>query len=79
DRICTETGGRAFYPKNEKDMESAFRQIAEELSSQYILAYYPSTNSQTGFREIDINIPADSRLRVIHRRGYVTDENSSEK
>jgi len=75
DKICAETGGRAYYPKSESDLRKAFEQIAAELSSQYILAYYPRTGQAgTNFREIDIRLPNRPGSRVLHRRGYAPDE-----
>ncbi|MEW6732916.1 MAG: VWA domain-containing protein [Acidobacteriota bacterium] len=75
DQLCQETGGRAFYPKSESDLNYAFKQIAAELSSQYILAYYPRVDSNAqGFREIEIKLPKRNGWRVLHRRGYVPEE-----
>jgi Ca-activated chloride channel homolog len=75
DQLCSETGGRAYYPKSESDLRRAFDQIATELSSQYILAYYPRRGaSDANFREIEIRLPRRPGLQVIHRRGYVPDE-----
>jgi Ca-activated chloride channel homolog len=76
-RLCNETGGRAFYPKNEGDLRQAFNQIATELSSQYILAYYPRSSDNQSFREIEIRIPQRPGLRVIHRRGYAPEKSNT--
>lgn len=75
DRICKETGGRAFYPKSESELNQAFEQISKELSSQYILAYYPqSGNDAQTFRQIEIRVPRKSGWNVIHRSGYQQDD-----
>lgn len=76
DSLCKETGGRAFYPKSESALRQAFQQIADELSSQYILAYYPNgaSDDPKNFRPLEIKIPRESQWRVIHRRGYQLDK-----
>jgi Ca-activated chloride channel homolog len=74
-KLCRETGGRAFYPKNESGLKKAFQQIAEELSSQYILAYYPSESPDNAkFRDLEITIPGQPKWQVVHRRGYLQEK-----
>jgi Ca-activated chloride channel family protein len=84
DQLCQQTGGRAYYPRSEGELRQAFEQISAELSSQYILAYYPSggnagnagnDSANNNFREIDIKIAGRPGCRVLHRRGYLPDEN----
>ncbi len=77
EKLAVETGGRVFYPASERDLEEAFRQIADELSSQYILAYYPS-NTPDRFRTIEIKFKGGRNLRALHRQGYTTDEADTE-
>lgn len=36
------TGGKYFYAKSLSELDDAFRQISDELRTQYLLAYYPS-------------------------------------
>jgi Ca-activated chloride channel family protein len=38
-QITRETGGRAFFPQDVTELAGIYRQIAEELSSQYTLGY----------------------------------------
>ncbi len=38
--IAEATGGTAFIPDGEKDLERVFRQVAAELRGQYLLQYY---------------------------------------
>ena len=45
-KIAAETGGRAFFPRNEGDLDTAFAQIDEDLRSQYILAYTPANGAK---------------------------------
>ena len=68
--IAESTGGNAFVPDGEQNLERVFNEIAAELRGQYLLQYY--SNSQTGpeFRSIKVSIPARPELRVRARQGY---------
>jgi Ca-activated chloride channel family protein len=70
-KISTETGGRAFFPRNGEDLEKAYNQIEEDLRSQNILAYQSSNESHDGsFRTIQVRVKNRKELTVRHRRGY---------
>jgi VWFA-related protein len=69
--IATATGGTAFLPGSEKDLEKVFSEVAAELRGQYLLQYY--SNSQavgSQFRRIAVSLPARTELRVRARQGY---------
>lgn len=69
DHICRETGGRAYYPKRFDDLRWAFRQIAEELTTQYMLAFYwPTIRPDDGL--IRVQIVGRPNLSIRWRRGY---------
>jgi Ca-activated chloride channel homolog len=70
-KLAAETGGRAFFPRNEKDLDEAYAQIDEDLRSQYILAYTTSNGARDGsFRTIQVKVKTHTDLTVRHRRGY---------
>jgi VWFA-related protein len=70
-KIAAETGGRAFFPKNESDLDKAYAQIDEDLRSQYVLAYSPVNGARDGsFRTIQVKVKNHTDLTVRHRRGY---------
>jgi len=70
-KIAAETGGRAFFPKNENDLDVAYQQIDEDLRSQYILAYTPANPAKDGsFRTIQVKVKNHGDLTVRHRKGY---------
>lgn len=70
-KIASETGGRAFFPRNEEDLDKAFRMIDEDLRSQYIVSYEPSNEAKDGsFRTIQMKVKNRKELTVRHRRGY---------
>jgi Ca-activated chloride channel homolog len=69
--IAESTGGNAFVPDGEKDLEKVFGEVAAELRGQYLLQYY--SNSQAPgmqFRRIMVSVPSRSEVRVRARQGY---------
>lgn len=70
-KVSAETGGRAFFPRGESDLDQAFTQIDEDLRTQYLLAY-TSTNGATdgSFRTIQLRVKNRKDMVVRHRRGY---------
>ena len=69
--IAQSTGGTAFVPDSDKDLERVFNEVAAELRGQYLLQY--NSNSQaagTQFRRIAVGLPTHSELRVRARQGY---------
>ncbi len=69
--IAQSTGGTAFVPDAEKDLERVFNEVAAELRGQYLLQYY--SNSQAAgaqFRRIAVTVPAHPELHVRARQGY---------
>jgi Ca-activated chloride channel family protein len=69
--IAQSTGGTAFVPDSDKDLERVFGEVAAELRGQYLLQYY--SNSQAPgvqFRRIAVGLPARPELRVRARQGY---------
>lgn len=69
--IAEATGGTAFIPDGEKDLERVFRQVAAELRGQYLLQYYgDSAAPSTQFRRIQVSVPARPDVRVRARQGY---------
>lgn len=69
--IAQSTGGTAFVPDGEKDLERVFGEVAAELRGQYLLQYY--SNSQlpgAQFRRIAVALPTHAELRIRARQGY---------
>ena len=75
-QLSADTGGKYFYASSLAQLDEAFRQISDELRTQYLLAYYPSQRlSDSDFRRIQVKvkgIPSDSDFKVRHRTGYYT-------
>ena len=69
--IAETTGGTAFVPDSDKDLERVFRQVAAELRGQYLLQYYANAEAPPGvFRRIQVAVPARSDVRVRARQGF---------
>jgi len=69
--IAETTGGTAFLPDSDKDLERVFRQVAAELRGQYLLQYYANAEAPAGqFRRIQVAVPARNDVRVRARQGY---------
>jgi Ca-activated chloride channel family protein len=69
--IAETTGGTAFVPDSDLDLERVFRQVAAELRGQYLLQYYGESNASAGqFRKISVVVPARGDVRVRARQGY---------
>jgi Ca-activated chloride channel family protein len=68
--LAEATGGRAFFPSKLHDLGEAFKDIREELRSQYSVSYKPS-EFQGGGQYRPIQILADKKnLRVRAKKGY---------
>jgi Ca-activated chloride channel family protein len=69
--IAEATGGTAFVPDSDVDLERVFRQVAAELRGQYLLQYYGDSGAAAGqFRKISVAVPARADVRVRARQGY---------
>lgn len=74
-KLSERTGGRAFFPKDDKDLRAAFAQIQQELRSQYLLAYSPTNRKKDGsFRQVKIEVAnpdlRKQKLQLTYRQGY---------
>ena len=74
-KIAEKTGGRAYFPRDERELREAFKQIEEEMRSQYLIAYEPSNQTSDGtFRKIEIQLAntqmQKDKVKVTHRQGY---------
>jgi Ca-activated chloride channel family protein len=68
--ISIQTGGRVFFPFKVDDLDDAFRQINQELRSQYNIGYLSTNPVRDGnFRKIEIKVQ-ESDLRLNYRKGY---------
>jgi len=70
-RICDATGGRAVFPKSNRELDRAFMQLEQDLRQQYLLAYEPTNETPDGgFRKIEVRVANRKDVRIRHRKGY---------
>lgn len=73
--ITNQTGGRAFFPTDKKQLTIAFEKIEEELRSQFFIGYRPTNRATDGKRRnlsIEIANPAvaKGKVRLAYRDHY---------
>lgn len=74
-KISERTGGRAFIPKDDTELNATFTQIQQELRSQYVVGYTPKNRVRDGsYRQVQIEVvnPAlkKRKLSLLYRKGY---------
>ena len=74
-KIAEQTGGRAYFPRHERDLRDAFTQIQRDLREQYLVAYSPSNKARDGsYRRIEIQLVnpelRQQNLKLNYRPGY---------
>jgi Ca-activated chloride channel homolog len=68
--LAQETGGRIFFPFKLEDLDDAFRQINQELRSQYNIGYLSTNPARDGsYRKLEIKVP-EKGLKLNFRKGY---------
>jgi len=68
--LAEKTGGRIYFPLDQSELREAYAQIAEELSTQYILRYVPKNMTRDGrFRRIRV-MTGNPAYIAIAREGY---------
>lgn len=74
-KIADATGGRAYFPRNERELRDAFMQIQKDLREQYLIAYSPRNKTRDGsYRRVVIEITnpelQKEALKLTYRPGY---------
>jgi Ca-activated chloride channel family protein len=74
--IARQTGGKYYYATDLPTIDKAFKQISDELRTQYLLAYYPSRRlADSSFRRVEVQVKGHPELHPRHRAGYYTSKN----
>jgi VWFA-related protein len=69
-RLAEDTGGRAWFPRDERQLVAAYDAIATEVQHKYLLTYTPQDQNRDGtWRTIDVSVPGTT-FRVRARKGY---------
>lgn len=79
DEISSVTGGKAFYPQTDVEMDEIFERIALELRNQYSIGYIPKDFQPDGkWRKVKVKVKPPRglpRLSVRGREGYYASPN----
>jgi VWFA-related protein len=68
--LAEDSGGRAWFPRDEHDLVVAYDAIANEVRHRYLLGYIPNNQDRDGtWRAIDVKV-ADDTYHVRARKGY---------
>ena len=69
-RMSTETGGQVFHVDRGHSLDDIFREIQDEMRSQYALTYQPPNPKRDGtYHKIDIRM-SNKDYKVQARKGY---------
>ena len=71
DALAKDSGGKTFPVADLRDARRAFRQVAEEIGTQYSLGYYSTNKARDGsFRNISVRVRGLRDAQVRAREGY---------
>ena len=74
--LARETGAQAFFPAGVHQLRDVYDAIAEELESQYSIAYSPTNRRiDNRFRRIVVRVTADPAFKSRARTGYMAESN----
>jgi VWFA-related protein len=69
-KMSEETGGRVFKVDRRNSLDDVFRQLQDEMRSQYSIGYTPSNDRKDGnYRQLEIRV-ANKDYKVQARKGY---------
>lgn len=71
ERMADETGGRVYEVTKKMPLTEIYRQMAEELRSQYRLGF-TQNNAEAGYHKLIVDTPKDKKLILQARDGYCT-------
>jgi Ca-activated chloride channel homolog len=74
-KIASETGGKAFFPKELSDVQTITAQISTDLRTQYSIGYYPTNTKRDGtYRAVRVGVDGGKQKLVARtRNGYTAD------
>jgi VWFA-related protein len=74
-RMSDETGGRVFRVDKKHTLPDVFKELQDEMRSQYAIGYTPTNDKRDGtFRRVDLRTK-DHNLKVQARKGYYAQSN----
>lgn len=81
EKLASETGGKAYFPKTAAELPNLAREISSELRTQYSIGYIPSNERKDGtYRSIKVAVadgPNAQKRIAVTRAGRKADSGSS--
>lgn len=81
EKLASETGGKAYFPKTAAELPNLAREISSELRTQYSIGYIPSNERKDGtYRSIKVAVadgPNAQKRIAVTRAGRKADGGSS--
>jgi VWFA-related protein len=69
-KMSNETGGHVYKVDRHHTLEDVFKELQDEMRSQYAIGYTPTNADKDGsFRKLDVRV-SDKNLKVQARKGY---------
>jgi VWFA-related protein len=76
-KLSNETGGRPLFPAKVADVSLEFKDIGEELRSQYSIGYVPNRPDDNSFRRLRIEVVSNKNYKARARSGYYSPKPST--
>ena len=75
--MSSETGGRVFKVDRHNSLDDIFRELQDEMRSQYSISYAPPGGKKDGaYHKIEIKV-AEKDYKVQARKGYYAIESGN--
>ena len=69
-KMSDETGGHVFRVDRKHTLDQVFKELQDEMRSQYAIGYTPTNDTKDGsYRKIDIKL-SNKDLKAQARKGY---------
>jgi Ca-activated chloride channel homolog len=76
--LAQETGARAFFPTEIRELAGVYDAIAAELANQYAIGYSPKNPRSDGaYRRVIVRVDGRPEVRTRTRSGYLASRNAS--
>lgn len=72
-QLADATGGMAFFPSSQQEIDEAYEQVLDEVNSRYTLGYVSSNQREDGgWRKVEVRLlrPDLKSAKIRARRGY---------
>lgn len=72
-QLAEATGGMAFFPASEQEIDRAYAQVLDEVNARYTLGYVSSNASEDGsWRKVEVKLvrPEHRTAKIRSRKGY---------